>query len=198
MFDAHFAQVSLSIKKEDSTMSTATVLSVSACQKMFEEALAAATLRVARKVAQSVHLRRLEKPELIPTKENRSPVEETKEGVWVVTRLDSNGQTVNANDGKIDQWCADLAGVQKNYEVSAELLAKGEGVTCSKADATRRVVRLTSSVTIQTRWGDMNGEAGDYLSNSDYNEVDKMAGQKFAIIQKDPVLGTPMAYEFCG
>lgn len=121
--------------------------------------------------------------ERVPTLEN--PAGETvQQGHWVAQRLDANGQPV-IERGQVNQWPISTdAKVAKTYNVDPETLAtKTEFVAPTRVDAPPvHVVKLTEPITIQTKWGSMEGKPGDWLANYDFNSATNTPGSDYAII----------------
>ena len=139
----------------------------------------------AQKQLYDVKFRKVTSPdgERVPTLENPGG-EAVQQGHWVATRLDGNGQPV-IERGQVNQWpMSSEAKIAKTYNVDAESLAgKTEFVAPTRIDAPPvHVVQLNEPITINTKWGTMDGKPGDWLANYDYNATTSTPGHDYAII----------------
>ncbi|HEY9713427.1 MAG TPA: hypothetical protein V6C72_08145, partial [Chroococcales cyanobacterium] len=120
--------------------------------------------------------------ESVPTLENPGG-EQVAQGHWVAQRLDDAGQPVYEH-GQLNQWPISESKIAKTYQVDPDTLAnQAEFVAPTRTDGPPvYMVQLKQPVTIQTSWGTMNGNPGDWLANYDYNAGNKSPGQDYAIV----------------
>lgn len=167
--------------KADATGALTVEQSVAKSQSVFNDS----DVVPASKQLYEVKFRKVTDPagEKLPTLEN--PAGETvQQGHWVAQRLDASGQPV-IERGQVNQWPISTdAKVAKTYNVDPETLAtKTEFVAPTRVDAPPvHVVKLTEPITIQTKWGSMEGKAGDWLANYDFNTTTNTPGSDYAII----------------
>jgi hypothetical protein len=133
------------------------------------------------KQSYSVHFEKVG-PEgrLVPTLENPAGVQ-LQEGGWVATRLNADG-TPNIENGMVNQWTPKAKDIAKQYLVTPEQLASESdfiGRTNTSAPPVH-MVQLDAPMDFQTRWGTMHADAGDWLSNYDFNATAGHPGNDFA------------------
>jgi len=116
----------------------------------------------------------------VPTLENPAGVQ-LKEGAWVATRLNADG-TPNIENGMVNQWTPSAKDIAKQYLLTPEQLASGKNLIGSTNTSAPPVhmVQLDAPMDFQTRWGTMHADAGDWLSNYDFNTATGQAGNDFA------------------
>lgn len=117
---------------------------------------------------------------LVPTLENPAGVE-VPEGGWVATRLNADG-SVNMENGMVNQWTPEPKQILKQYVVNPDQLDTQISFIAPTNTSAPPVamVRLTEPHDFQTPWGPMHGDAGDWLSNYDFNTATGEAGSDFA------------------
>lgn len=120
--------------------------------------------------------------EKIPTLENPAG-EPVQAGQWVAQRLDAHGQPV-IERGQLNQWPMNEAKIAKTYQVDPQTLAtQTEFVAPTRVDGPIvHMVQLKEGLSIQTKWGTMEGRPGDWLANYDYDPASKVAGHDYAIV----------------
>lgn len=120
--------------------------------------------------------------ELVPTLENPAG-ELAEQGKWIAQRVDANGEVVIEN-GMKNQWPITRARIAKSYQVDPAALDANTAFTApTRVDGPPvHMVQLRSDVTVQTSNGVLNGHAGDWLANYDYDAANGVPGHDFAIV----------------
>ncbi|MBS1955126.1 MAG: hypothetical protein JST89_13140 [Cyanobacteria bacterium SZAS-4] len=119
----------------------------------------------------------------IPTIENPAGIQ-VPEGNWIATRLNADG-TPNVENGIMNRWTPSVKDITSKYLITPEQLAASNGdITgfTNTAAAPVHMIRLEAPTTIQTEWGPMTGQAGDWLANYNYNTATGVAGDNYAIV----------------
>lgn len=161
--------------------------SVQHTQDLFNRAKASGTLLRTKKQYYAVKIERIDAQDgaKVSTRENRAG-EQAGKGDWIIRRLDDQQKVVIAPDGQPDQWVSTQKQMLKSYVVPEDTLEHGQGVVWTKQDGnTVMMVELAADIQIQTPWGAMNGEAGDYLANYDYDSVAGEPGKDYARVARD-------------
>jgi hypothetical protein len=110
--------------------------------------------------------------------------QQAEPGQWIATRLNPDG-TPNIEKGIENSWPVTDKTVLKTYQATPETLQNNAFVAATRTDAPPvHMVQLTEPTTIQTKWGPMSGEAGDYLANYDYDPATGTPGENYAIVTK--------------
>ncbi|MBI2810946.1 MAG: hypothetical protein HYX67_08980, partial [Candidatus Melainabacteria bacterium] len=116
---------------------------------------------------------------LVPTLENPAGVQ-LQEGSWVATRLNADG-TPNIENGMVNQWTPSAKEIGKQYVVTPEQLESSNFVAQTNVNGNPvHMVQLDAPMDFQTPWGPMHADAGDWLSNYDFNTTTGQAGTDFA------------------
>ncbi len=116
---------------------------------------------------------------LVPTLENPAGVQ-LQEGSWVATRLNADG-TPNIENGMVNQWTPSPKEILKQYVVTPEQLEQPGFVAQTNINGGPvHMVKLDAPMDFQTPWGSMHADAGDWLSNYDFNTATGEAGSDFA------------------
>jgi len=158
--------------------------SIKSNQQIFQQAGETDSVVPAQKQLYNVQLRKVTAAagEQVPTLENPGG-ELVKQGDWVATRLDTEGQPV-LERGQVNQWPIVEKKIPKTYNVEpAKLQSETELVAPTRVDGPPvHVVQLKEPLTIHTPWGHMNANPGDWLANYDFNTATSTPGTDFAII----------------
>lgn len=119
----------------------------------------------------------------VPTLENPVGVQ-VPEGNWIATRLNADG-TPNIENGIMNRWTPPVKDITSKYLITPEQLAASNGEITGFTNTNAgpvHMIRLQAPTTIQTEWGPMSGNAGDWLANYNYNTAAGAAGDNYAIV----------------
>ncbi len=119
----------------------------------------------------------------IPTLENPAGVS-VPEGNWIATRLNADG-TPNFERGIMNRWTPSARDITSKYLITPEQLASSNGEISGFTNTSAppvHMIRLDAPTTIQTGWGPMTGQTGDWLANYNYNTATGAAGDNYAIV----------------
>jgi hypothetical protein len=158
--------------------------SIKTNQQIFQQADETNDVVPAQKQLYNVQLRKVTgaNGERIPTLENPKG-EMAKQGDWIATRLDADGQPVYER-GQVNQWPIVEKKIPKTYDVDAANLKSATSLVApTRVDGPPvPVVHLNAPLAVHTPWGHMNATSGDWLANYDYNLATKTPGTDFAVI----------------
>ncbi len=158
--------------------------SIAENQALFKEALSLSELMEARKSLYNVQFERVIEPEgrYIATLDNPSVM--VKQGDFIATRLNPDG-TPNLERGQVNQWSMRAEKIAKTYKTTVDALNQSTGkiVAPTRIDGpTVHMIRAKTGGKIQTKWGAMTYEAGDWLANYDYDKLACKPGNDYDVI----------------